>query len=626
MNASVFYRKYKWPSLVAMATITFLLYANTLHHGFVLDDYLVVVDNQSVHKGIGGLWEIWSHSHLFGYNGLNLNQYRPLPIAAFAIEYQFFGMSAFAFHFIHVLLYAMLCAFVLDLSFLTFPKKSPFFAIAIALLFTTHAVHTEVVANVKSSDEMYAMLFAIVSLIFLLQYQNHKHKIYLLLSLFMFLCGLFSKENTVTLLAVFPLYLYFFCKQDLLTAARGSLIYLVPLALYFIIRVSVLSRLPTVTAAEWEVPYNNTLFGASTWVQALATNFGIFLKYIQLAFFPMTLVHDYSIGTFPIVDFTDVGALAGLLLLIIMLAIAGMLFASRSLISFALLFFLITFSVTSNFVIKIGATLGERFLFLPSYGIAILLTSLLSSALKKLDWKFKVPLFFIPVVLVVCIYAWKTVERNPDWKSGFALASQDVKSNPRSARIHEGLANEYLKIVVADTLQTAAARNALEHYTECLKYLPDSRDIYYHLGVANQYLQKFPEALSWYQKALNANEPLKEADIYYNMGLCNDKMQKFPEAIAAYTSSAGISPDSLKVWSRLSYAYFAVEDYQNAINVLEKCNTIAQGQNIEYLTNLGVCCQILQRNEEAKMYYTKVLALDPLNEKAKRNLGVLDAK
>lgn len=610
--------------LIGIAAMAFLLYTNTLHHGFVLDDYLVVVDNQSVQKGLRGLGEIWTHSHLYGYKGLNLNQYRPFPIAAFAIQYQLFGMSPFAFHFCSVLLYAILCAFVLRLSFLTFPKKSALYALATSLLFTTHAVHTEVIANIKSSDELFGMLFGISSLVFFLEYQLNKSKRYLGLSLLLYLCALFSKENSITLIAIFPLYMYFFFKKDIKSSLLSGLPFLGPLAIYFIVRIAVLSSVTTVTDSEWEVPYNNTLFAATTMGQLLATNCMIFLKYCQLAVFPVTLVHDYSIGTFDIVDFTNVRAISGLAILLVMGAIAIGKFASRATISFALLFFLITFSITSNFVIRIGATLGERFLFFPSYGVAILLTALIFQSFKKWSGGSKVPVYFLLVLVIAAFYSWKTIDRNADWKSGFTLAAQDVKANPKSARIREGLGNAYLKILLADTQQIDAGKNALLHYTECLKYLPESQEIYYHLGVTSQYLKEYTDAIAYYQKALSRNTSAREGDLYYNLGLCYDELQKIPEAITAYAASTKMNPDSIKAWTRLSYDYFSMQDYESAINVLEKCNALANGQNIEYLVNLGVSCQILKRNEEAKMYYRKVLAIDPVNEKAKRNLGVLE--
>ena len=610
--------------LLGIACIAFLLYANTLQHGFVLDDFLVVVDNQSVQKGFGGLSEIWTHSHLYGYKGLNLNQYRPFPIAVFAIQYQLFGMSPIAFHLSNVIVYTILCALVLRLSFLTFPRKSPFYALAIAILFTTHAVHTEVVANIKSSDELFGMLFGISSLVFFLKYQLNKSKGYLGLSLLLYLCALFSKENTITLIAIFPLYMYFFFKKDIKSSLLSGLPFLGPLAIYFVVRIAVLSSVTTVTDSEWEVPYNNTLFAATTMGQLLATNCMIFLKYCQLAVFPVTLVHDYSIGTFDIVDFTNVRAISGLVILLVMGAIAIGKFASRSTISFALLFFLITFSITSNFVIRIGATLGERFLFLPSFGIAILVTTLIFQSFKKWSGGTKVPVYFLLVLVIAAFYSWKTIDRNADWKNGFTLASQDVKANPKSARIQEGMGNEYLKILLADTQQIDAGKNALLHYTECLKYLPESQEIYYHLGVSSQYLKQYPDAIGYYQKALVRNTSSREGDLYYNLGLCYDEMHQYPEAVSAYVKSTEMNPDSIKAWTRLSYAYFSVQDYENTIRVLEKCNTLTKGQNIEYLTNLGVSCQILKRDEEAKGYYRKVLAIDPMNEKVKKNLAVLE--
>ena len=40
---------YIWPSIIA--AIAFLLYANTLQHGYVLDDAIAITTNQLVQKG-----------------------------------------------------------------------------------------------------------------------------------------------------------------------------------------------------------------------------------------------------------------------------------------------------------------------------------------------------------------------------------------------------------------------------------------------------------------------------------------------------------------------------------------------------------------------------------------------
>ena len=45
----------------------FLLYANTLWHGFVLDDGLVITENAYTQAGFKGIWDILSHDSFYGF-------------------------------------------------------------------------------------------------------------------------------------------------------------------------------------------------------------------------------------------------------------------------------------------------------------------------------------------------------------------------------------------------------------------------------------------------------------------------------------------------------------------------------------------------------------------------------
>ncbi|MDX1911596.1 MAG: tetratricopeptide repeat protein, partial [Saprospiraceae bacterium] len=45
----------------------FLLYANTLTHGFVLDDAIVITDNMYTQKGVEGIGGILSKDTFFGF-------------------------------------------------------------------------------------------------------------------------------------------------------------------------------------------------------------------------------------------------------------------------------------------------------------------------------------------------------------------------------------------------------------------------------------------------------------------------------------------------------------------------------------------------------------------------------
>ena len=87
----------------------------------------------------------------------------------------------------------------------------PFVATAI---FIAHPAHVEVVANIKSIDEIMGMLGGVLALLFSLNFLENKKIINLVLSFFFFLFGLFSKESAITFLAIVPLTLFVFRKAS----------------------------------------------------------------------------------------------------------------------------------------------------------------------------------------------------------------------------------------------------------------------------------------------------------------------------------------------------------------------------------------------------------------------------
>src|ERR1035437_6866636 len=87
----------------------FLLYANTLNHGYVLDDDVVYLKNKDVQAGLRGIPGILHHSFIYGFTGHNDQSYRPVVLVIFAIEKDFFGNNPHTGHFINILLFGLSC-------------------------------------------------------------------------------------------------------------------------------------------------------------------------------------------------------------------------------------------------------------------------------------------------------------------------------------------------------------------------------------------------------------------------------------------------------------------------------------------------------------------------------------
>jgi hypothetical protein len=75
------------------------------------------------------------------------------------------------------------------------PQKNLLIPFLTTLLFIAHPIHTEVVVNIKSRDEILCFLFVIASVNFLMNYMKSSKIISLIAALFCFLLSLLSKES-----------------------------------------------------------------------------------------------------------------------------------------------------------------------------------------------------------------------------------------------------------------------------------------------------------------------------------------------------------------------------------------------------------------------------------------------
>ena len=166
--------------IILLLLLSIGIYSNTFKHGFVLDDVAVLSHNELVKKGFGGVRGILTSRAWKGFeqNRKQVESYRPLSTAHFAIEYEFFGLNSGYFHIVQVLYFALLCVLIYWLLLEFFDNKYPYLALVIALLFAAHPVHTDVVNNVKSRDELFALLNGVISCLLFFKYLK-KQQVYL---------------------------------------------------------------------------------------------------------------------------------------------------------------------------------------------------------------------------------------------------------------------------------------------------------------------------------------------------------------------------------------------------------------------------------------------------------------
>jgi hypothetical protein len=155
---------------IIIAIFAFLLYAQSIAFDYAYDDHTVTKDNRIVKEGFAGIPTLLKTDYWYGYNREDLRGaiYRPVPLVLFALEWQLFPNNPNAFHFINILLNAVLCELIFILLCEIFKKQNIIFPFVCALLYTAHPIHTEVVDNIKSLDEISCFLFSSISVLFIL--------------------------------------------------------------------------------------------------------------------------------------------------------------------------------------------------------------------------------------------------------------------------------------------------------------------------------------------------------------------------------------------------------------------------------------------------------------------------
>ena len=159
---------------IIIALFAFILYAQSISYDYALDDIAVLKKNTIVHKGFSGIPELLKKSYWYGFSNVDDPIYRPASLILFAIEWQFFPDNTHVFHFLNVLMYAFSCWLLFRLLCRLFRDQTSYGGMLIpficGLLYTAHPIHTEVVDNIKSMDEILCFMFAIGSVLLFIKW------------------------------------------------------------------------------------------------------------------------------------------------------------------------------------------------------------------------------------------------------------------------------------------------------------------------------------------------------------------------------------------------------------------------------------------------------------------------
>jgi len=615
---------------ICLFLIAFIQYSNTITHDYALDDDMVYKLNSLVKKGFSGIPELVKTANIYGFNKQNSGAYRPFTQVIFAIEYSFIGEKPHINHLINILLYGLCVVLLFLLLLRLFKTYSLYISCFIALLFIVHPVHVEVVANIKSQDELISFLFGfLLTFIFLFRYIDTRKKHFLVFSVVFYFFGLAGKENIITLLPLIPLTLWFFTSEKIKNLILITLPYFIPVIIFMAL------RLAFIEDAHDKVAYIDNFY---PYVQGFGLKVGtilmIMLYYIKLSFFPFPLSFDYGFEQLKPTELLSVIALLSLILYmaIVFIAIYGLI--KKNIFSWIALFFLITVSIYSQIIIVFAATFAERFMFLPSVGSVIfivLILKLIAQRFSKHQQLLKN--IFIPTIVILLIFSIKTFSRNGDWKNNDTLGLADVEHAPNSARTNKSAGDIWLKFGNLEKDSIKKQENfdkSLAYFKKAFSIHKEYYDNILDMGTCFYYKGEY-DSCRYYWDMFKQYRPLaprnNENKIflrngYYMQGTKLSKNKRYLESIKSYQTS--LSYDSLYSPSlySLGLVYAQTSAIPQAIKCLEKAALI-DSTNAGYWYDLGGLAFTVKNYDLAKKAWNRTLKLNPNHVDAKRGLNAI---
>ncbi len=572
---------------IILLTLGLVFYADSILNEYALDDGIVIAKNEFVQEGFSGIKGIMSHDAYYSYyHQMNANQmlaggrYRPLSIVVFAIEHAITGEDPFFRHAVSILAY-MLCILVvfyfLNNYLLVNMQKGEDIAFLAALLFTIHPMHTEVVANVKSLDEMLSLIFILLTFIFALHYaepeKGEKKVKDLYLGAFCFFLAMLAKEYALTLIFLLPILFYTVAKKDTKDTILNSLPYFGVVVLYMIIRIKSVGVPHNVPSDE----ILNNPYMLATHSQKIASEIYVLGKYLFMLFIPYPLSSDYSYNQLPYRGFNDPLVWLCIISYGAIIYWGFKLLLQKRILAFPIFFYLANLAMVTNFVVDVGATMGERLAFHSSLGFVVLLSYgfIRSPEFAK---KREVIMGVTAVLIVLCGIECTT--RNVLWKNDMTLFIHDVEVSPNSVMVLGNAGARYLD--KAETIKdTSKASKALvnEYINKSVSLLrksiqmhPTYTNSYLNLGIAFYKLQ-MPDSSKkyWdYAKKLYPDHPnLKQyypllANSYLNQAMEFGRENKAPQAIIALKKGLYANNNNPDLWYNLGGAYFTVHEWDSA--------------------------------------------------------------
>jgi tetratricopeptide (TPR) repeat protein len=568
--------------------------ADVLQNGFGWDDRLIIQNMK--------LPEHW-WSVLFPGAGHAAKAaapyYRPMVSLSYMLDLTLWGDGPFGFHFSLWLLHGLnaLLVFLLAARWMaigrtqgsaptTVAGRNPLrphgiVPLIAALLFAVHPIHAEAVAWIAGRNDVLCAAFLLGSL---LAYTRASRIAFYILSMFLFLCALLTKEAAVFAFILYPMYDYLKAgaassaptpQLRLTSILSRSIPPVLIVGLYFLMRSARITHVAGGASA-------GTLASGSAVAKAIAAA-GLYFKLLVWPY-----PHHPFIAKVP--DAAPLLMLSAVALIGVLIGWGFALLRGRRLVVMAIGLMLATLgpALLVN-VLRVAATpAAERYVYLPSAGFVMLAGWAAGWAWERLPaGAIRIAAVGLAVALIG-LWGWQSRERNRVWHDLVSFWTAAVADAPNAG-------------FPAGQLGVQMERGGKPDRAETL----------------------FRSAISLDEASLGPDHPfvainlLNLADLYVDEGRFPDAEPLYRRAIAIREKALGpghpelaIALNNLGAMYRLQGRYSEAESlYRRALAIRETSLGKNHPAVFTSLNNLAVLYHVQGRYEKAEDYYRRALGV-----------------
>ncbi len=612
--------------ICAVAALTLLAYANSLHGSFVFDDRVIVL-------GDPRLINVPSFTDAIGLG----SGWRELLFSTYRLNYYWGGLDTFGYHALNVVLHTLNSVLVF-LIILRVSGGSQFAATAGAAVFGVHTLFTGAVSYIWGRSSVLCATFYFAAIL-------------------LFLKGLDTPKRSLRvghfLLAAGAGFLAWQVKQEAITlpillagmlwlrSERTDWRWIAPLAAIpavtvFLIRDQIGALYANVTSNQELVAAGfEPVLAPAIYVRTYITS--VVGYYFPRFAFPSNLSADPHIR--PVENWYS----PEFLFSIIALAVVGWVMLryakSEPLLAIGLAAVVLS-PMAAYAAIPLADVVLEHRAYIPGLGVGLLFAWLFQQV-ESMHRRFK---FLVPIA-VVLVFTVMTVNRNPVWNNDIALWEDAERKAPGKPRPHFNLGQAYQEAkrfpeatreyehalelnpdlhaarsnIAAIYMDQGALGSAEEILVKVTETAPEFADGFINLGVLFIRKNEPKRALQALESALEINDDSPAA--YSNHGAALTLAGDFTAAVYSYERAAHLGLNAPGFRLSLGQAYLLAGDREAAER--EFLGLVGTPNSAEAYRNLGALYSDANDLDKAIAYLQQAVRERPMYPDAHNDLGVI---